>query len=422
MRVFVLNMRGKPLMPCTQRKARILLKQDKAKIIKYTPFTIQLKYATGEAMQEVNVGVDQGARHVGIAVTSGKKVLFKGEIKLRQDVHSLLESRKILRRSRRNRKTRYRKPRFLNRKRKENWLPPSIEAKLNANFRWIDEIRNLLPNPKLRIEVGKFDVAKMINPEIQGIDYQRGDCYGYYDVRYFVFKRDGYTCQCCKKSKGKIFHTHHILYQSLGGTDRADNLITLCTECHTSENHKPGGILYRWMKEKKKVKQYKEPTFMNILRRRTFERYPDAEITYGSETSPRRKELSLDKTHYNDAIAISGIEEIKENPEQWFYLKQFRKKKRSLHEATPRKGRKIPNRNQIRNSKNTKVVGNWHLGDKVKFNGKIGWISGFTGRSAAYVQDIEGKYVNVPNKSYKQVSLPCLRKINSINNWQYCYL
>ena len=154
-----------------------------------------------------------------------------------------------------------------------------------------------------------------------------------------VYERDNYTCQVCKK-RNKILRTHHIVYRTEGGTDRADNLITVCTECHTSENHKVGGILYNWMIKHKKVKQYKEATFMNIVRKRTFVKYPDAIITYGSETSPYRKELGLEKTHYNDAIAISKIENIKENLNEYFYIKQFRKKKRSLHESIPTRGRK----------------------------------------------------------------------------------
>ena len=351
-------------MPCTQRKARLLLKQGKAKIVGYKPFTIQLTYATGEAKQAIHVGIDEGARHIGIAITSQNKVLAKGEVELRQDVHSLLTTRAMYRRDRRNRKTRYRKPRFLNRKRKEGWLPPSIEGKLDANFFWIDKFCSLVPNPILHIEVGKFDIAKMINPNIKSVEYQQGQCAGYYDVRYFVFDRDNYTCQVCGKSKDKILHTHHILYKSLGGTDRADNLITICTECHTSKNHKEGGILYKWMKKGKKAKQYKEATFMNILRVRTYKRYPNAIITYGSITTPKRKDLGLEKTHYNDDIAITDIASIKENVNQIFYIKQFRKKKRSLHEAIARKGRKEPNRNQKRNEKNAKEINGWYLNAK----------------------------------------------------------
>ena len=417
MRVFVKNMRGQVLMPCSQRKARLLLKQKRAKIVGYKPFTIQLCYATGEAKQAITIGVDEGARYVGIAIISQNKVLAKGEVELRQDVHSLLLTRAQYRRGRRFRKTRYRKARFLNRKKPEGWLPPSIRAKLEANFAWIDKFYSLVPDPKLRVEVGKFNIAKMINPRIQGVDYQQGQTYDYYDVRYYVFARDGYTCQVCKK-KDKVLQTHHIIYKSEGGTDRADNLVTVCADCHTSAAHKPGGILYNWMKEHKKTKQYKEPVFMNVLRLRTFEKYPEAEIIYGSETSPRRKGLGLEKTHYNDAIAIAGVVSVKENPCEWFRIKQFRKKKRSLHEAIPRKGKKIPNATQKRNAKNTRKFRRWYLNDEVTYSGIHGWISGFANASA-YVQNINGRYIQAPGKTHKAIPLSRLKNVCHNNTWQY---
>lgn len=420
MRVFVINQRGEALMPCTQRKARLLLKEGKAKIHKYNPFTIQLTIPTGENKQDCHVGVDTGAKHIGLAITSQNKVLFKGEVELRQDVKTNLDARRIYRYNRRSRKTRYRKSRYLNRKIENDWLPPSLQNRINHTYRWIDEMCNLVPTPTLHIEVGKFDVAKMINPEIQGIDYQHGQTYGVYDVRYFVFARDNYTCQCCGKSKDKILHIHHILYESQGGTDRADNLITVCSDCHTTENHKPGGTLYDWMIKHKKVKQYKEPPFMNILRRRIFNRYPSAIISYGSETAMRRKELGLSKTHYNDAIVISGVSNIKENPNEWLLIKQFRKKKRSLHEATIRKGIKEPNRMQKRHRKNTKCFKSWYLNDEVIVFSKKGYISGFGG-STVYIKDLFDNYMKDGNKKNTQISAKKLKLVSHNNNWKYIH-
>ena len=415
-----MNMRGDPLMPCTQKKARILLKEGKAVIYKYDPFTIQLTYATGETKQDCHIGIDTGSKHIGMAITSENKVLFKGEIELRQDVKSNIDTKHIYRRSRRNRKTRYRQPRFLNRKRSDKWLPPSLQNRVDHTFHWIDTFCSLVSDPILHIEVGKFDTAKMINPEINGVDYQHGQTYGFFEERYFVFARDNYTCQCCGKSKDKILQTHHIIYRSNGGTDRVDNLITVCTDCHTSQNHRKGGIFYQWQEQHKKVKQYKEPPFMNTLRKRIFVAYPDAEITYGSETTPHRKELGLEKTHYNDAITISGITNIKEDPKEWLLIKQFRKKKRSLHEATARKGRKEPNCFQKRNSKNTPFYRGFYLNDKVKVfgHGQIGYITGFTS-GGAYVKNVDGEYITIPNKSYKQVSIKYLKLLSHNNNWQY---
>lgn len=419
MLVFTINKNGEKLMPCKPSKARKLLRDNKAKIVSHQPFTIQLLYGSSGYKQNINLGIDLGAKHIGVAITTEDKVLAKGEIELRDDVPILLGTRKIYRRSRRDRKTRYREPRFLNRtkSKKKGWLPPSILSRIDNSFMWIDKFTSLLPNPKVSIEVGKFDVAKMINPKIEGVDYQKGQTYGYHDIRYFVFARDNYTCQVCKK-KDKILQTHHIVYTSKGGSNRADNLITVCTDCHTSKNHKEGGILYDWMVKNKKVKSYKEAPFMNTLRLRVFNKYPNASITYGSTTTPRRKELGLEKTHYNDAIAISGIEDIGSNTDNIFKIKQFRKKKRSLHEATARKGRKIQNTTQKRNSKNTKCKKGYYLNDKVRAFGKVGFISGFNS-GGCYIKDIEGNYITIPDKNYKQVSFKHLEFICHNNNWQF---
>lgn len=416
--VFIINKHGEKLMPCKPSKARKLLKNKKAKIVNYKPFTLQLLHGSGGYKQPISLGIDLGAKYIGIAITSQNNVLAKGEIELRQDVTSLLETRKIYRRSRRNRKIRYRQARFLNRvkSKQKGWLPPSIQSRIDNTFMWIDKFENLLPNPKLFIEVGKFNVSKMINPGIEGVDYQRGQTYGYYDVRYFVFARDSYTCQVCRK-KNKVLQTHHIIYRSRGGTDRADNLISVCTDCHTSKSHKEGGILYGWMTNNKKVKSYREATFMNTLRQRVFTRYSNTSITYGSVTTPKRKELGLEKTHYNDAIAISEIGYIDRNVDTIFKIKQFRRKKRSLHEATARKGRKTPNRTQKRNSKNTKYQNGFYLNDKVRLFDKIGFISGFTS-GGCYVKDINGEYITIPNKTYKQVGYKHLECVCHNNNWQ----
>ena len=157
---------------------------------------------------------------------------------------------------------------------------------------------------------------------------------------------------------------------------------------------------------------------MNIVRKRTFSKYTNAKITYGSETTPKRKELELDKTHYNDAITISGIKSIKENSNEYFYYKQFRKKKRSLHETIPRKGLKQKNVNAVRNNKNVKYSSGFYLNDKVNVFGKIGWISGFCS-GGCYVKDIEDNYITMPNKNYKQVGFKRLVLMCHNNNWQF---
>lgn len=451
--VYVLNKNNKPLMPCKPQRARKLIKEKKAKVVNYKPFTIKLLYGSYGYTQNTNLGIDLGSKNIGVGITTDDRVLSKGDIELRQDVSSLIETKATLRRSRRSRKTRYRKCKFnfrnkrvfnapkgaklkplrkgsnskknwrtlatnIDSSRHDGWLPPSIQSRIDNTFFWIDKYYNLLPKCNLSIEVGKFNMAKMINPEIEGIDYQQGEAFGFYNTRYYVFARDNYTCQVCKK-KDKVLHTHHVLYKSKGGSDRAENLATVCDDCHTHENHQPGGILYEWMIKKKKMKTYKEPPFMNAMRLRVFKKYPNANITYGSVTTPRRKELGLNKSHYNDAIAISGIKYIKSNCDEVFKIKQFRKKKRSLHEATARKGRNTKNTESKRNEKNTNFANGFYLNDKVEIFGQTGYITGFSGTSSVYIKNINDEYITIPEKKYKQVSISSLKFINHNNNWQY---
>ncbi|MHB9924631.1 RNA-guided endonuclease IscB [Clostridium botulinum] len=416
MRVFVKNQRRQNLMPCSQRKARILLKQNKAKIISYNPFTIQLLYATGETTQKCNLGIDSGAKNIGFAITSQNKVLVKGEIELRQDIKENITTKRTLRKSRRNRKTRYRKCRFLNRKRRDCWLPPSIQSRVDNQINWIEKFKSLLPNCNLTIEVGKFDTARLINTEIEGVQYQEGSLYGYENIKAYLIARENNKCQICDKEyDGNGWHIHHIKQRKDGGTNRVDNFALVHNQCHI-DFHQGKIPNFKF----KKCKDYKETTFMNILRQQIFKRL-NCNISYGSYTKVDRNNLNLEKTHYNDAIAISGIQEIKENFNEWLKIKQFRKKKRSLHESIPRKGRKVPNITQKRNNKNTKYSKGFYLNDKVKLFDKIGWISGFC-NGGCYIKDIEGNYITIPNKKYKQVSYKNLELICHNNNWQWSFI
>ena len=116
MSVFVVNRRNEPLMPCSPRKSRLLLKQGKAKVVKRTPFTIQLLQTTGETKQDITLGIDAGSKVIGLSATTIKQELYSAEVILRNDIVDLLATRRQNRRSRRAR-LRYRQPRFLECKR-----------------------------------------------------------------------------------------------------------------------------------------------------------------------------------------------------------------------------------------------------------------------------------------------------------------
>jgi hypothetical protein len=413
MLVFVINKNGEVLMPCSNRKARILLKEKKAKVVNYKPFTIQLIYGSSGYKQETNLGIDIGSKHIGIAVTSENTVLMKGQIDLRQDISKLLETRKMIRRSRRSRKTRYRQARFLNRKKPEDWLPPSIQSRIDNTIMWITKFKNLLPRCTLALEVGKFDIQKIENPNIERKEYQQGTLYEYRNRIAYLIAREKGKCQFCGEpyEKGDGWRLHHIWGKS---KDRPQDWALLHKKCH-EELH--ANDLEKTLR-KQKSKSYKESTFMNIIRKRLFSFFVDARFTYGNITFQDRCNLNLKKSHYNDAVAITGIKTIKENSDSIFFINQFRKKKRSLHEATARKGRKTKNVLSTRNSKNTKESNGFYLNDKVRLFDKIGFISGFTS-GGCYVKDVFGKYITIVGKSYKQVSFKFLEVLEHNNNWQF---
>ena len=446
-------------MPTTPRKARKLLAAGNATVACKRPFTIQLNYKTGGATQPIEVGVDTGSQHIGISVLPEERVLHKAEIQLRSSMEKrkLMQTRAAYRRGRRYRKTRYRCPKFrfhtkrvysekmvtqnkhkthwkklpntVTSNRPAGWLPPSIQSKVDHHFAWIDRYLAVLPeDTHLNIEAARFDIAHMKDPAIHGELYQQGPQYGYENLKAYVFARDGYRCKCCgakagtvRKDTGKVVKLvmHHVLFRAEGATDNPEYLASVCTNCHTAKNHQPGGILYEWFEKNKSFKRgYRDATFMSILRKRIMERYPDARITYGNFTAADRKRLLLDKSHSNDSVAIAGYAtpEIAENCGTICY-RQVRKKKRSLHEANPRKGLSAPNREAKRANKNTKVSKGFFLWDKVLVGSTIGWISGFSGKSASYVVDKNGNYIPGPGENNLHHQLSTIKLLGHNNNW-----
>lgn len=147
--VYVISSNGQPLMPTENHaKVRILLKNQKAKVIKKCPFTIQLTYNSTNYTQPVSLGVDAGSKHIGLSATTKDKVLFESDVELRNDIVDLLSARRQNRRARRNRKTRYRKPRFSNRRRKDGWLSPSVQNKVDTHLTAVRKVHEILQSAK----------------------------------------------------------------------------------------------------------------------------------------------------------------------------------------------------------------------------------------------------------------------------------
>lgn len=326
MKVCVVNQHGRPLMPTTPRKARLLLQAGQAEIVERTPFTIRLLYGTRGYTQPITLGVDAGYATVGFSAVSEKEELVGGEMKLLEGMSQRLTERAMYRGGRR-RRTRHRQPRFDNRRRPEGWLAPSIQHKLDSHLRLIDRLCAALPITHIVIEVASFDIQRLKNPAIEGTGYQQGEQASFWNLREYILHRDGHSCQnpqCPNRAKEKVLQVHHLGYWCGDDSDRPANLITLCTRCHTPANHQPGGFLWGWQPT---LKSFRPETFMSLVRWRLVAAVGD-EATYGYLTKSRRIELELPKSHANDAFVIAGGSTQRRT--EPLLLEQVRRNRRAL--------------------------------------------------------------------------------------------
>jgi hypothetical protein len=290
-------------MPCSPLKARLLLKSGKATVVKRYPFTIQLTYKRGgETVQEVSLGIDSGFKNIGFSATTQNKELISGTLTLDSKTKDRLDEKRMYRRGRRN-KLRYRKPRFDNKKRKEGWLPPSIERKYQSHLRLISIIRKLLPIKQATVEVAKFDIQKIINPEISGVEYQQGTLYDYCNMVSYLQTVQKNVCPYCKKEfKGQPKAIHHIYQRSdKRRTNGADGLLLLHKKCHIDLHEK-----HREKEFQKPVRKFEPSTFMSIVHKKFYKDLSDLKVTYGYITQINRNEYKIEKSHHNDAFIISG--------------------------------------------------------------------------------------------------------------------
>ena len=367
--VYVLNVDSRPLMPCTEAKAKHLLKARKAVIVNRAPFTIRLTFVVDDITQPVTLGVDAGYKSIGLSATTETKVLFEAEVELRDDVTKLLSARREFRSSRRNRKTRYRAPGFDNRRRPDGWLSPSVENRIGTHLAVIDKVGKLLPISNIVVEVAAFDIQKINNPDIEGAGYQEGEQLGFWNEREYVLWRDGHKCRHCSgKSKDNVLEVHHLVQRKDGGSDRPKNLITLCKTCHDSYHRGE-------FKLDKPKRGFKAETFMGVMRWAIVNRlkaiFGDemVGVTYGYITKSTRIANNLPKEHYIDARCISGNPMAESNGKVWRMVKR-RSHNRQLHKCTILKGgvRKL-------NQCPRKVYG-FGLFDKVMYNGELCYVHG----------------------------------------------
>ena len=334
--IYVKSKDGKVIMP-SERRGRIgyLLRHGKAHVVSRVPFVVQLDYDSTTYTQDVSLGIDAGSKHIGVSASSEKKEMLAAQVELRNDIVKLLSTRRELRRTRRNRKTRYRKARFDNRKKKDGWLAPSVEQKVESHLKVIRLVHKLLPITKTTIEVAQFDIQKIKNPYIKGEDYQQGEQMGFWNVREYVLARDGHKCVHCKgKSKDPVLNVHHLESRKTGGNSPS-NLVTLCETCHKAYHRGEFDLKI------KRGSSLRDAAVMNIMRWAVYERakaeFGNVHLTYGYITKHTRIENCINKTHAADAFCIAkNVHAMRLS--SFFMCRCVPRHTRTLHVANPKKG------------------------------------------------------------------------------------
>lgn len=405
--VYVISQDGKPLMPCSNSIARLLLKQSKAKVKKREPFTIKLTYETTNYTQDLTLGVDTGSGTIGTSVSKDNgDISYMSEVVIRNDITGKMTQRAKYRRNRRNRKARYRKARWLNRANsiKNDRFSPTMQSKLHSHVKEIKYIKFILPITEMVFETGQFDTHLMknpnlANPKIKHWGYQKGINYGFENTKAMVLNRDNYTCQYCKgKHKDSKLEVHHILFRSQGGSDEESNLITLCHTCHKDLH---SGKINPKLSGKVKG-NLKYATQMNSIRKQLFKLYPDAVETFGYVTKANRLLLGIDKEHYYDACTIATQGNI-------FTVKSNLYKKKCISDGDFQKTKGIRSEQPIITDK----ICGFRKFDKVRYFGNKYFIKGRMSTGYAVLMDIDGNKVDFSAmpKGYKTPKLSNCKRI-----------
>lgn len=401
--VYILNKDGHPLMPTERHgKVRRMLRDGLAHVVRLVPFTIQLDYSSGKEVQEVSLGIDAGSKHIGVSATTERRELLAMQVEERDDIVKLIADRREARRTRRNRKTRYRAARFDNRRRMDGWFAPCIENRISAHLRLIRLVCSILPVTQKTIEVAQFDSQKIKNDKISGVEYQQGEQLGFWNVREYVLARDGHICQHCKgKSKDKILNVHHLESRETGG-NAPNNLITLCETCHKAYHR--GEIQLK----AKRGTSLRDAAVMSIMRWEIYNRaqreFTNVNLTYGYITKHSRINNTIAKTHCADAFCISGNVQAERLP--WFYgVRLQRRHNRSLHILKPTKG------GVRRSNLAAHWIGKSQLQqyDYVEWNGYKAFISG-SQNGRPYLKNFDDKYIMTPKASVNAKTVKFIRR------------
>ncbi len=403
--VYVLSPDRVPLMPCACVIARLLLKQGKAKVVCRMPFTITLLFQPEDtSAQPLTLGVETGSAVVGSAVADENgKVLYLSEVQVRNDIATMMKERATSRRNRRNRKTRYRAARWLNRKHsiKTDRFSPTMRSKIEAHLREIRFVKSLLPITSIMLETGTFDPHALKNPDVLQKKrlYQKGINYGFANTKAYVLTRDGYACQHCKgKSKDTRLEVHHLIFRSQNGSDEETNLLTLCKTCHDGL-HAGTITLKRTGKPRGNLRH---ATQMNSIRIQLL-KCLEAEETFGFITKEHRLLAGLPKEHAFDAtmIATCGIIPI--------FRTSTVLSKRCVADGDYQQTKGVRSEQRI----NTGKIGGFRKFDKVHYVGQDSFIKGRMSTGYAILMNISGDKVELkPIPKFEK-----MKRVSARSSW-----
>jgi 5-methylcytosine-specific restriction endonuclease McrA len=316
-RIVVLDTNKQPLMPCHPARARKLLAAGKAAVYRRYPFTIILKYAVDEPKtQSVAVKLDPGSKTTGISVVAqfgrGWVVLWAANLHHRgQQVKRNLDRRRAVRRSRRNRQTRYRAPRFNNRTRPDGWLAPSLKSRVDNVFHWTRKMVGLAPVSRIEIETMRFDIHQLVNPEVSGVEYQQGELFGY-EVREYLLEKWGRKCAYCGVRNVPL-EIEHLVPKARGGSNRVSNLTLSCRSCNQTKGTQTAAEFGYPELQAQAHQPLKDAAAVNSIRYAIGDRLKALGLPVGfwsgGRTKYNRTRQGYEKDHWVDATCVgeSGV-------------------------------------------------------------------------------------------------------------------
>ena len=313
--VFVLDTNKQPLDPVHPAEARKLLRGGQAAIFRKYPFTITLKGVRTQAPAPLRVKVDPGSKTTGLAVVhhATGRVVWAANLHHRgQRIKDALEGRRAIRRSRRNRKTRYRQPRFLNRTRPQGWLAPSLQSRVDNIVTWVKRLRRMSHVTTISMELVWFDMQQMNHPNISGVEYQQGELTGY-EVREYLLEKFSRKCAYCQ-AENVPMQIEHIVPRSRGGSNRISNLTLACAPCNLKKGTRTAEEFGHPGVQRQAKQPLKDAAAVNSTRWRVYEAVQELgmpiEVGSGGRTKFNRRRLGLPKDHWVDAACVGRVRRI----------------------------------------------------------------------------------------------------------------